>query len=314
MADKQKNERIERIRRQMKMYHGTPAEKAAAIEEICNENTSLVVDIINKHYPSYKKDYFEDLKQEGIVGLLESLEVFDPDKGALATIATFYIIHNINDYISRFVHGVRPHYNRFIKRARAAIDELEGKGITNPSHVDIAMISGLSIAEVRRALDVYNKTQLQSYESEEYLDSMITNTQMLPDETYEDMEKKEILDAAIAELTEDEKKVISMRFQLGDYVGKSKQPSNLEISQATGVPLHMIRSTSQSALRKLRENKALAALFTPEREKSYDEPISVTPLKAAQEEANYLLDDGDIEIKTPLPEKDDGKTAEDLKI
>ena len=317
MANITKSERQERIRRQMKMYHGTEAEKAQAIDEIVSENISLIVDVINKHYPSYKRDYFEDLKQEGVVGLLESLEVFDPEKGALATIATFYIIHHINDYISRYIHGVRPHYNRYIKRVRSALDELERRGITNPSLVDIAMLSELSIAEVKRALDVYNKSQLQSYDSEEYLDSMVTNTAMSPDETYEDQEKRETLASAMQELTPSEMTVICMKYRLGDYVNLKKQPSNQEIAQASGIPLHMIRSITQQALRKLRNNKALASLFTPSVVPDYDTPVSVAPLSSAQMEANYLLDEDDQEIHEKLPEyenESDFNEPEDLDI
>ena len=312
MANMTKSERQERIRTQMKLYHGTPAEKDRAIDEIVNENISLIVDIINKHYPSYKRDYFEDLKQEGVVGLLESLEVFDPEKGALATIATFYIIHHINDYISRYIHGVRPHYNRYIKRVRSAMDELERRGITNPSLTDIAILSELSVAEVRRALDVYNKTQLQSYESEEYLDSMVTNTQMTPDEVYEDVEKHEILSSAMAELTPQEVIVVCMKYRIGDYSVLKKQPSNQEISQESGIPLHMIRQITQQALRKLRNNRDLSSLFNSQPQPDYDPPIAVAPLKSAEMEANYLLDDSDVEVHERIKESKPKDEIEDL--
>lgn len=312
MANMTKSERQERIRRQMKTYHGTEAEKMQAIDEIVNENISLIVDIINKHYPSYKRDYFEDLKQEGVVGLLESLEVFDPEKGALATIATFYIIHHINDYISRYIHGVRPHYNRYIKRVRAAIDELERRGNTNPSLVDISILSELSVAEVRRAMDVYNKAQLQSYDSEEYLDSMVTNTQMSPDEVYEDQEKHEILSAAMSELTEQEMIVICMKYRIGNYASLKKQPSNQEIAQESGIPLHMIRSITQQALRKLRNNRELSSLFNSQPQMDYDPPIAVAPLKSAEMEANYLLDDSDIEVHQKI--KADAAVGDDLQM
>lgn len=60
------------------------------------DNMKLVYFIINKHYPSHAKN--EDIIQEGMLGLVNAAENFDPEKGKFSTYATTCILNQIRTY------------------------------------------------------------------------------------------------------------------------------------------------------------------------------------------------------------------------
>lgn len=76
----------ERIKEQLARYHSDdPAVSAKAVEEILDDYKKFITHIINKHFYSYKNQWYEDMFSVGVIGLIESLSKYDPDKSMPTT-------------------------------------------------------------------------------------------------------------------------------------------------------------------------------------------------------------------------------------
>lgn len=80
------NNSKERIKEQLARYHSDdPAVKSKALEEILDDYKKFITHIINKHFYSYKNQWYEDMFSVGVIGLIESLPKYDPDKSMPTT-------------------------------------------------------------------------------------------------------------------------------------------------------------------------------------------------------------------------------------
>ena len=101
----------DRIREQMERYHsGDPAKKAEAVEEIVKEHRKFVKHVINQHYKIYKRAWYDDMFSVGIIGILEALPTYDPDKGTPTTHFFQYINHEIFEFIAEFANKTTTQY------------------------------------------------------------------------------------------------------------------------------------------------------------------------------------------------------------
>lgn len=307
MPEEKTLNRNERMKELMKLYRSNdPAERDYATEVIVSENMAYVVRVITRSFSSYKEKYFDEMKQEGVVGLLEALIGYDPDKGAFTTWADPPIRHRISDFISRQVHNVHPHYARNISRIKAAIEQNEQesasdsdmKSASSMDVMDIVMKStGMKPEEVRRAMDIWKKSDFASIE-EDGMDTLSDDTMATPEEAYEAVEESATLNEAIMELPERERKVIMLRFGLGEYADY-KNVSQAEAAEITGVPAHLYRAVLSSAIGHLRRNRKLQAIrgerFSQLSEKERNNPLSLTDIHAAERTVIDLKEDTEYE-------------------
>jgi RNA polymerase sigma factor (sigma-70 family) len=68
--------------------------------DLVQQNMNLVYDIVHNDYRSHVKLY-DDLEQEGFMGLCKASQIYDASKGAFSTIATPYINGYIKTYLIR---------------------------------------------------------------------------------------------------------------------------------------------------------------------------------------------------------------------
>lgn len=288
-------ERDFRIRQLFAQYWSPdPETSQRAKEDLIAENGGLINFLIDKSYSSYKAKHQEDLFQVGAYGMLLSFRTFDPDKGTFSTHAAHYIEHELHDYITTFVNGIKPHFATYIKKVRRAKEILSVQGNESPTPTDIAIESGLSVAEVKRALDVIEKSQMISAESDEARDAMLSTRTPGPSEVYAEKEMMEVLYRSLKDLPYDEMIAICMKYRLGPF-GNRGVITHQDIADEIGTAVSNVKGILASGIRKLRRNKSLATMLLGNTDKKKDRTsdVSVVPIAGSIRELEYLAENED---------------------
>ena len=121
-----------------------------ARNELIEKNLRLVVSVAKK-YRGYGLP-FEDLIQEGNIGLMKAVERFDPARGhRFSTCATMWIREALQTAVVDKGHTIRvPVYmSRRIRSIDRAISELTSEHGREPTEEEIAGRLGWSVEEVR---------------------------------------------------------------------------------------------------------------------------------------------------------------------
>lgn len=272
-----KNSR-ERIKDQMSRYHSDdPVVRAKALEEILEDHKKFITYVINKYFSSYKNQWFDDLYSCGVIGLLESLQKYDPDKGMPTTHFNSYILHEMYDFVATFINKTTAHYASKLSTINKAIAELESEGCENPDVIDISMRTGIKPEIVLKALSIQTATQNKSLESEEFISNLMSDSQMQPDEIAERNEGMEIMYRAIEGLPYKMREVVLRRNGLGGY----EPQSNEVISRETGIPTGQIRRIYAKAIKRLRESEMKDFFASGTSILSKKEEISLVPERTA---------------------------------
>ena len=288
----------ERIKEQLARYHSDdPTVSAKAVEEILDDYKKFITHIINKHFYSYKNQWYEDMFSVGVIGLIESLSKYDPDKSMPTTHFARYIIHEIYEFLATFVNKTTTHYAAKLTAINRAIHDLEAEGIENPTVIDISMKTGIKPEIILKALSIQTATQSASFESEEFLNSKMTDFQKTPDEVVEMNEGISIMFQAIDNLPKNMKGVVLRRNGLGGY----EVQSNDVISRDTGIPTNQIRRIYAKALALLRESD-MKYFFADNyaRSATLKEPVPLVPEDTATRMITAIvavdIDNGDMGI------------------
>lgn len=176
----------------------------------------LVAGRISIHIGQYVE--FEDLISYGIFGLIDAIDKFDSDKGVkFETYASLRIRGEIIDNIRR-LDWVPRTLRQKSKRLEHHYSLLEKELGREPSYEEIAEKMEISSNEVK---DIMQKSVASSLISlDDYIDSnkdvtfadVVEAKTDLPDLYYEKKEIKEILINTINQLTEKEKKVVTLYY------------------------------------------------------------------------------------------------------
>ena len=227
----------------------------AARDRMIVSNLRLVVKIakryMNRGLP------FLDLIEEGNLGLIKAVERFKLSKECrFSTYATWWIRQSIERALVNQSRTIRlpVHVSDDINKMLRVNRELVQKLNREPTLVEVADALGADQQQVRRLMVLLKKTysidQPMGDNSDYFLTDTIEDTSVIsPESLMEDVNSYELISKLIETFTDAEKKILTLRFGLGDT-----EPQTLDtIGQSFGVTRERIRQIEAKALMKLRK-------------------------------------------------------------
>ena len=233
-------------------------EDAKAYKKLCESNLRLVVSIAKKYISN--KAAFEDLIQEGNLGLMKAIEKFDLRKGCkLSTYATYWIKQYILRYIKNKSRNVRlpVHFeetiNKVVRLKNSYMRDNDGE---IPTIEELSAMSGFSTDMIEKCLNhekdtisLYDSINKNTYDGNSVLLDMIENDNISTEEQCEKEILKDIINEILLSLdNEMEREIIRLRFGLDGKGNKTLE----EIGKICDITREKVRMIEAKVLRKLR--------------------------------------------------------------
>ncbi|MDP9309995.1 MAG: sigma-70 family RNA polymerase sigma factor [Chloroflexota bacterium] len=230
------------------------ADGALARQELIQANLRLVVSVA-KRYIGHQLSFL-DLVQEGNLGLMRAVEKFDWRKGnRFSTYATWWIRQAVSRSLAEHGRLIRlpVHLGEMIVQVRRTMHQLEQALERPPTPEELADALGISVRKVKRlltaAITPVSLEQPIGPDGDTFIGEMLSDdhengpmelaTQNL---LYHDIH------AALGELPERERRVLTLRYGLED----GKRRTLEEVGAAFGITRERTRQIEADAMRRLR--------------------------------------------------------------
>ncbi|WP_020482227.1 sigma-70 family RNA polymerase sigma factor [Methylomonas sp. MK1] len=225
-------------------------------QQMISANTGLVAFVAHKYKTSNLS--FEDLMQEGLVGLIKAVDRFDPDRGICFST---YAIYWIRQAISRLIVKQEKIVRLPVALAEKAATVFEAmrscylKYERWPSIAELKLACDLSEQEIKTISSYYQATHSldasigDDDDNLELMAKMQQHQFSLPLDELIDQDLAQYVDKAVASLPEKQAAILTMRFGLRDHTEMTLQA----VADQLHVTRERVRQIQNEALKKLKQ-------------------------------------------------------------
>jgi len=255
----------EKLKEQRKQLTGLIQNYLKLRSELVEKNLRLVYTVAGRFNSSGVS--YDDLIQEGNVGLLKAADRFNFNKGFRFSTYAFWCIQNVlKTALQKRYHTIsRPSYLQeklsIITKARA---RFVSKHERQPTAKELTDLSGIPIATLEK-INAFPSEPLSlnhgigAEDDSTLLEEIVADNTKETDALSEQQLKRKLLDRICKKLTDREYLVLKLRFG----IDARREHTLQEISHQLNVSVERVRQMQKNALKKLQDNDSIDIPISP---------------------------------------------------